>query len=1092
MPTNEGNMKNIILNSAGGKCNKGSISYTEGESYALPTPERRGYAFDGWYTRVTGGERITNNDPEIAKHDELYARWVKSEVKEREKKAQASMLKKQKRAIIVMVIAVILLGIGLGFVNYIVDIYRFEDINGDVYYIKKDDGIYALYNKGGDKCDKNSDGFYQTGIGTQLMIDDETGEILDTVYVDDIKYMHKDEIRGHSGRLLMFKQMTYDRFSTSDQSKIIKSIKVNNEFGGYTFIRDKNFDFIIEGREDLIYNKEIFALLSTTCGYTLSMDTLKNPVRLDNGSVDLSEYGLIAEERERVELDENGNEITVKYNYTPASYTITAMTGEYHTVTIGDKIVSGAGYYVMYSGGEAFDENGQMQTVEARERIYVLSSNGIENIVLRPIEALITPMIIYPMGQSSYFDVENFEVSTDINYEMIQKEFEALYADKTAGMTPEEVQKYIDSHPELQEKYVEIFNKYSKKICSFSYQDIEERTNSMYATLPYISHIEYTGGYYVNSLNIDTMLYKLASMEFIETVKLDPTEDDLRKYKLYESKYNIDFFYHDSESDTETETAYVYNTVYVSEKNADGTYYAYSRNFNMIVKVEAGYFEFLEWDDAKWYDSQYIQLDIGYITNILIESSKLNADIKFDNSGSQIATYLHGSGNTFTDSLKNKYSVEKNSDGKYWLYLDKTEQNAIFTGDYMLASVPYSKIAPANEHFIILENTQIDQNGDGTNDAIIHYGYNVIYKGGYYTLAATVALTDMQGNRIGSNSQVVGEVAYATEYFVTSKGQMFFASKSSYVGKILTERYSDTGHGAWHNGEVYVTADGKYILIDKNSGEWTRIDQFTCGVYFGDKSTSALSEHGIRIAPEYNAAGKLISPEEFYYSTGSHKIRYNYENGTVEKYNANSKSWVVASGADYTVGLWLHGSYFVAKSGEMVLVDDNNGDWGVIAPTKSNSQGAQIYINGEHLSYEFDSKTQSGTTVVRDQLYNFRQFYKGLLYASLEGSCDLTEEEMAALRELDDFASSDPDNPCMLKLTVLGRDLYGNERNVVYRFYKYTERRAYITIEVLGENGSDSEAAYGTFYVLGSFAQKIISDAQKLIDGVEINATSKY
>ncbi len=1093
MPITDGNIKNIILNSAGGKCNIKSISVESGEDFTLPVPTRRGYVFDGWYTKVTGGEKISDGDTSICEYSELYARWTLEESKILEDRKNTSMLKKQRRAVIIMVITVILLAIALGFVNYIVDIYRFEDINGDIYYIKKDDGIYGLYSKAGEKCDRNSDGYYQTKIGTQLKINDQTGEIEDTIYVDDIKYMHKDEIRGNAGRLLLFKQMTYDQYSTSDQSKIIKSIEVRNEFGGYTFLRDNDMNFVIEGRESLIYSKESFAMLASACGYTLSMDTLKNPKLLDNGDVDLTEYGLAPEKREKTELDDDGNETTIKYDYSPASFTITAMTGEYHTVIIGDMIVSGAGYYAKYAGGKVLDENGNMVDVEPRDRIYILGNSGIETLLLRPIEALVTPMIIYPMEQNSYFDVKKFDIITNIDYKKIEEEFEALYADDVAGMTPEEIEDYLSSNEELNKKYIEIFEKYSKKICSFSYQDIEERSNSMYATLPYISHIEYSDGYYINSMNIDSMLYKLASMQFIEVVKLNPSGDDLEKCKLDEAEYYLTFFYHDMVNDTEDNESYVYNSVYISEKTHDGSYYAYSTAYDMIVLIDDGYLDFLEWEDADWYDSQYVQMDIAYITQILIESPKLSTNIKFDNSGSRVATYLHGTGNIFTDSKDSRFTIKQNGFGKYSLFHNSEEMTPTYSGDYMISSLPYAKGTPENEQYIIMESSQIDRDGDGEADAIIHYGYNVIYSGGYYTLAATVVLTDLQGNQIGGVSSVNGEVAYASEYFVTSSNQMFFASKDSYLGKLLSERYEKSANGSWHDGEVYVTADGKYILIDKKTGEWARIDSFTCGVYFGDRDNSSLVENALKVAAQYDSTGKLISNEEYYYSVYGKKLRYNYDNDTVEVYNSSKKEWATATPDEYTIGVWMQGSYFITETRQFVLIDENSGDWGVMTPEKPNSQGAQVYIDGEHLSYEFDTQLSTGTTVVRDEVYNFRQLYKALLYASLEGKTDLTEEEMQAFRELDNFTGTDPSNPCILKLTIRGRDLYGNDRDIIYRFYKYTERRAYITIEVLGESGeSSSEQAYGSFYVLSSFAQKIISDAQKLIDGEEINATSKY
>ena len=159
------------------------------------------------------------------------------------------------------------------------------------------------------------------------------------------------------------------------------------------------------------------------------------------------------------------------------------------------------------------------------------------------------------------------------------------------------------------------------------------------------------------------------------------------------------------------------------------------------------------------------------------------------------------------------------------------------------------------------------------------------------------------------------------------------------------------------------------------------------------------------------------------------------------------------------------------------------------------SKGAKVFIDGEQLEYQLDTTLSTGKASVLTEVDNFRSFYKGLLYANLEGMADLTDEEMQAFREMDDFTNSDKNNPCVLKVTILARDMYGNERNIVYRFYRYSERKAYLTIEVLDSadtTQSNSENAYGTFYVLASFSEKIANDLQKLIEGVEIQSTSKY
>ena len=63
------------------------------------------------------------------------------------------------------------------------------------------------------------------------------------------------------------------------------------------------------------------------------------------------------------------------------------------------------------------------------------------------------------------------------------------------------------------------------------------------------------------------------------------------------------------------------------------------------------------------------------------------------------------------------------------------------------------------------------------------------------------------------------------------------------------------------------------------------------------------------------------------------------------------------------------------------------------------------------------------------------------------------------------------------------------------RFYRYSERKSYITIEALDSTDtstSDSTKAYGSFYVLQSFIDKIIDDARKVVDAEEVTAVTKY
>lgn len=98
-----------------------------------------------------------------------------------------------------------------------------------------------------------------------------------------------------------------------------------------------------------------------------------------------------------------------------------------------------------------------------------------------------------------------------------------------------------------------------------------------------------------------------------------------------------------------------------------------------------------------------------------------------------------------------------------------------------------------------------------------------------------------------------------------------------------------------------------------------------------------------------------------------------------------------------------------------------------------------------------------------DDVKNFREFYKTLLMTAYEGEVPEDEDPVK-------------DENLFLTFTVTtnGGDV------TEYCFYRYSTRRALVTV-----NGS------GRFYVLVDGAQKIISDAQKVVNGESVDAFDK-
>lgn len=637
---------------------------------ALPQPTRRGYTFLGWYTvpdGAAGGEHINSSTVIGADAPDtlvLYAHWKKSE------KSKKSSLLTQTRAIIALVVAAVVLVGGLVLTNYIVQIYRYEDADGTVYTIRKKGGSYGLYRKDGSPCDTNDEGYYLTSFGTQLEVDAKSGEYEVYAVVD----VEGTEVLGNARRVLAFKQLTYDKSSTTDYSRVIRSIEVHNQQGVLDLYRPDGVDtnrFVIRGHEGTAISDELFAQLSSGCGYTISMQRLENPVRLADGSIKYAEYGLAKETRVKTDkdgkpvLDENGKEVT--YEYTPTWYTVRtlqpdARTGvDSYTMTLGDATISGAGYYARYEG---------------RDTVYILSATNLE-VALQPIESLVTGRIVYPMTLNTYFNVRDFVLRTDIHYDRILLHMAAELAgildeidlnkvdlNDLSTLTDAQraaLREALDRIDKLDEKqfdekqFTEMYDRglelYSRKVTAFSYVDMEQRENSLYSSYPYRMATAYMAGYRPNADNISKMLQNLYSMSFDAVKVLGPTAEQLQEYGLSEPAFDISFVYTDADGVEHG------NHVTFSAKTAEGKYYAFADDYDMIVEIDESMVPFLSWKDIDWYDRDYFQYNIAHIKKIRLDGTAIRAlDSKYRTSAGDVVFRLDNtasdqSGGTNSDKL---------------------------------------------------------------------------------------------------------------------------------------------------------------------------------------------------------------------------------------------------------------------------------------------------------------------------------------------------------------------------------------------------------------------------------------------------------
>ena len=138
----------------------------------------------------------------------------------------------------------------------------------------------------------------------------------------------------------------------------------------------------------------------------------------------------------------------------------------------------------------------------------------------------------------------------------------------------------------------------------------------------------------------------------------------------------------------------------------------------------------------------------------------------------------------------------------------------------------------------------------------------------------------------------------------------------------------------------------------------------------------------------------------------------------------------------------------------------------VVSGYISAADGSKVYVSAD----EVKVVTGEGTTsYVRYDTNLFRQFYKTLLYASISDSYVFDSEE-------DERKLTEDSSKLMLTMTILNSE--GQEN--VYKFYRLTNRKAYITI-----NGN------GGFYVLVDRVEKFVSDAQRFFANELIDSTAK-
>ena len=490
-----------------------------------------------------------------------------------------SILKTQQRLVAVLLVCVILLGVGLGVATYYVNRIIYTDLDGLKYYVKEKGGSYVLCDKDGYTLETTKDGYFSTTLGTLVEVNKETGACTTIAVVDT----EDGEDLGTSRRILMFRHT---------QQSSIQSIQVHTSANDYTFYRDSDDAFQIKGYEGTPYDKALLSQLAVSCGYPLTMEKVKDPIKDANGKY--TEYGLDDQKR----TDADGNE----YDYSPSWYRLVDTSNNMHTVFVGDMIPSGAGYYVRYSGRDAvyimnYSVDASLISVYGQSTL----TESVDSVFELPIETFVAPSVCYPMTMNNYCNVKNFSIFNG-------HELSNVEDPESSSVMP---------------------------IISFSYWDLDSRTGTFYANTAYV--MNYPDQYDIDADSAGAALQAFYSMSFLNVTKLGPNDDDMKELGLYDPEYVIYFEYTPTDSSGNAEEP-IEHTILVSKMTDRGTYYMTSALYDMVVEVSRTQLLFLDYRLVDWVNSSYFSMNLAWATEIMLETPAGTYHFYLDNSESDSAT----------------------------------------------------------------------------------------------------------------------------------------------------------------------------------------------------------------------------------------------------------------------------------------------------------------------------------------------------------------------------------------------------------------------------------------------------------------------
>lgn len=329
----------------------------------------------------------------------------------------------------------------------------------------------------------------------------------------------------------------------------IASLDVENSYGSYRFVKKKDSSgekFVLEGHENIEYSDMAFSMLIVTTG----IPTASGRITTEATAEDLELYG----------LDEP-----------QASWRVTTVDGEVYEIAVGNRMLSGGGYYAMRK--------------DHPTHVYSLSTT-LEQSVLLPVESMLNPIVCAGIDSNNYLTCDNFKLT--FNGESVLRI--------------------------RQRKSSEFYNPDAQVETQITYPGAYKTDDTFF-----LGKISLLDQYSVESDETAS-----DDIEAVTAVYLGDDPEVLRSYGLGSHYYNISFTLN---AEVGSSVVYSYD-IRVSERQADGYYYAVSNyyDYELVMKCPAAMFSWIDLkttsdgeakiDLVEWIDEDPIMLNISYVDSI--------------------------------------------------------------------------------------------------------------------------------------------------------------------------------------------------------------------------------------------------------------------------------------------------------------------------------------------------------------------------------------------------------------------------------------------------------------------------------------------